>query len=387
MTGFLSHTASRLQRLVPQVLSRWEVRVLAEVPAASTVSHDELRDHLHILLGHVVIALSPDVADAELHRLTTSERHGGERALLESYSLGEVLQEYSILRRTVLEALEEGKPMSVEERTIINDALEQALIGASTQYALVQRQADHEEVEEARAEAATLLEVDQHKTEFLAWLGHEIRTPLAAIRNSLYILDTLDLSDERAKRPLAAASRQARHLSRLAEDLLDLSRISQGTLEMRAERVDLRLPLTDAAESSRQLLNDSEHRLIVDLPEEPLWVHGDSVRLVQAFTNLLNNGARYSPKGGEVCLTLSQEGAQAVARVKDTGIGIDPSMLPRIFDAFVQVDSASPEGRKGLGIGLALLRRLVEMHGGKATAHSSGLGQGSEFVIRLPLID
>jgi signal transduction histidine kinase len=387
MADFLSETARRLQGCVPEVLERWEARVVAEVPAASTVDQEELRDHLHILLEQVVVALSPDAPAATLHRLTTSERHGGERALLESYSLGEVLQEYSILRRTVLDVLGETHPMSLAERTIINDALEQALIGASTQYALIQRQADHERVQEARAETATLVEVDQHKTEFLAWLGHELRTPLSAIRNALYLLENLELNNERAERQIATASRQARHLARLAEDLVDMARVSQGTLELRAERIDLRQPVLDAAEASKPLLDELQHRFHCEVPEEPLWVDGDSVRLVQAFTNLLNNAARYSPKGGDVRLSLARDGDEAVVRVQDTGIGISPSMLPHIFDAFVQVDSASPQGRKGLGIGLALLRRLVEMHGGSVSAHSPGLGLGAEFVVRLPLLE
>jgi signal transduction histidine kinase len=386
MVDLLSKTAQRLQARVPDVLQRWEAQVLAEVPAASTVDQKELRDHLHVLLEQVVVALSPDAPEARLHRLTTSQRHGGERALLESYSLGEVLQEYSILRRTVLEVLGEGQPMSLEERAIINDALEQALIGASTQYALVQREADQEEVEQAHAQTATLLEVDEHRTQFLAWLGHELRTPLSAITHAHYILRSLNLQDERAVRQIAAASRQTSHLARLAEDLLDLSRVNQGTLEMRAERIDLCQVVRDAAEASTPLLDESEQRLLCTVPESAVWVDGDPVRLVQAFTNLLNNAARYSAKGGEVRLSLEQEGAQAVVRVKDTGIGIDPLMLPLIFQPFVQVDSASPQGRKGLGIGLALLRRLVEMHGGTATADSPGLGHGSEFVVRLPLI-
>lgn len=386
MTDYLSETAKRLKTRVPEVLERWEAQVRAEVPAASTVDHEELRDHLHVLLAHVVLALSPDAPDATIPPLTTSQRHGGERALLESYSLGEVLQEYSILRRTVLEVLGEAHPMSPLERTIINDALEQALIGASTQYALVQHQADQKQIQQARAETAKLLEVDEHRSQFLAWLGHEMRTPLSAITHAHYILNSLDLQDERARRQIAVASRQARHLSRLAEDLLDLSRISQGTMDVRVERLDLRQPLLDAAEASKPLLDESGHDFHCDLPDEPLWLDGDPVRLVQAFTNLFNNAARYTPNGGEVRLSLEREGAEAVVRVRDTGIGIDPAVLPHIFEPFVQADTASPQARQGLGIGLALLRRLIEMHGGTATADSAGLGHGSEFVIRLPLL-
>jgi signal transduction histidine kinase len=385
MADLLSDTATRLRAQAPEILGRWEARVLTEVPAASTVDTGVLYDHLHILLEQVVTALSPNASEQTPVGLTPSERHGAERALLESYSLSEVLQEYSVLRRTVLEVLDEGRPMALPERHIINDALEQALIGASTQYALVQYRAEHARAEEARAETATLLQSDQHKNEFLAWLAHELRTPLAAISNALYILDRLELRDDRAARQIATATRQTRHLSRLVEDLLDLSRISRGTLELRSERLDLRRPVLDAAEASKPLMDEHGQELVCSLGEEPLWVNGDPVRLVQAIANLLNNAARYSKKGGRVRLSVERDGDHAVVRVQDSGIGIDPAVLPRIFEPFVQVDSSSLQARKGLGIGLAVVRRLVEMHGGQVTAHSKGLGHGAEFAIRIPL--
>lgn len=378
MTDFLSATAKRVESRVSEVLERGETRVLAEVPAASTGEREELRDHLHILLARVVVTLSPDAPGAPVYQLTTSERHGGERALLESYSLGEVLQEYSILRRTLLEVLEEDRPISLAERTIINDALEQALIGASIQYALIQRRADQKQVQQARAE---LVEIDEHRTRFLAWL-----TPLSTISHAHYILDRLQLEDELARRQIAVVGWQARHLSRLAEDLLAVSRISQGTLEVRAERLDLRQPLLDAGEACKPAPDESEHRLFCELPNDPVWVNGDPVRLVQVFTNLLNNAARYTPSGGEVRLSLEQAEAQAIVRVQDRGIGIDPSMLSHIFAPFVQVALASPKTRKGLSLELALVRQLVKLHGGTATAFSSGLGHGSEFVLCLPVL-
>lgn len=387
MDAILSETATRLRAEVAEILQRWESRVLAEVPAASTVDREVLRDHLHILLEQVVTALGSGAPKETSGKLTTSEGHGGERALLESYSLGEVLQEYSILRQTVLEVLDEGRPMSLEERQIINDALEQALIGASTQYALVQRRAEQDRAEEARAETATLLQADQHKNEFLAWLAHELRTPLSTISNALYILDSLELADDRATRQIATATRQTRLLSRLVEDLLDLSRVSRGTLELRRERLDLRRPVQDAAETSKPLLDEREHEFHCALPQEPLWMDGDATRLIQAVTNLLNNAARYTPKGGQVWLAVERDGGEAVVRVKDTGIGIEPSVLPRVFDPFVQVDSARLQSQKGLGVGLALVRRLVELHGGTVTARSAGLGHGAELVVRLPLLD
>jgi signal transduction histidine kinase len=386
MDKLLSKAARRLRAQSPQILQRWEAFVLEEVPAASTVDREVLRDHLHLLLEQVVTALSEGAPRKPSRKHTTSEQHGGERALLEGYSLAEVLQEYSILRRMVLAVLDEGSPMSYEDRQIINDVLEQALIGASTQFALVQLQEEQALTEEAQADAAALLRADQHKNDFLAWLAHELRTPLGAITHALYHLNSLELVDDRATRQIAVATRQTRHLSRLVEDLLDFSRISRGALELRQERVDLRQPLMDAVEASKPLLDERSHQFGCALPQEPLWVEGDAVRLVQVFTNLLANAARYTPEGGDVGLFLTREGEHAVVRVTDTGSGIEPSMLARIFEPFVQLDSGRPEARQGLGIGLALLRRLVEMHGGTATAHSAGMQQGAEFVVRLPLL-
>jgi PAS domain S-box-containing protein len=238
--------------------------------------------------------------------------------------------------------------------------------------------------ERIRAEEA-LQEADRRKDQFLATLGHELRTPLAPIRNGLQILRLSGKLPEDAADVIGMMERQLGQMVRLIEDLLDLSRISQGRVKLRLTNVDVARVLLQAVDNSRPLIEEQRHRLSVDLPPEPLIVLGDPDRLVQVFANLLTNAAKYTPAGGEIFLALSREGQEAVVRVRDTGVGIPPAMLERIFDLFEQVDTTTDRSRGGLGIGLNLARSLVRMHQGRIVAQSEGPGAGSEFAVRLPL--
>jgi PAS domain S-box-containing protein len=238
--------------------------------------------------------------------------------------------------------------------------------------------------ERKRAEEA-LLEANRRKDEFLATLGHELRNPLAPIRNGLHILRLAGELPGRTGDVVAMMERQVGQMVRLIEDLLDVSRISQGRVELRLAPLDVARTLLQAVENSRPLIEELRHRLSIDLPREPLGIQGDADRLAQVFSNLLNNAAKYTPPGGDILLTLSREGHDAVVRVRDTGVGIPPAMLERVFDLFEQVDSSFDHSRGGLGIGLNLARSLVRMHQGRIEARSDGLGAGSEFVVRLPL--
>jgi signal transduction histidine kinase len=178
--------------------------------------------------------------------------------------------------------------------------------------------------------------------------------------------------------------RQVQHLSRLVDDLLDVSRITQAKVRLRGETIDLATVVGRAVETSRPLIEERRHTLTVSLSPTPLLLRGDATRLTQVVANLLNNAAKYTPDGGQVWLTLEGDGDEAVVRVEDTGMGIPAEMLPRIFDLFTQVDRSLHRAQGGLGIGLTLVRSLVEMHGGVVEAYSDGPGQGSEFVVRLP---
>jgi PAS domain S-box-containing protein len=235
--------------------------------------------------------------------------------------------------------------------------------------------------ERKRAEEA-LKDADRRKDEFLAMLAHELRNPLAPISNALHLVRLHGADPQQA---LEMIERQVEHMVRLVDDLLDVSRITRGKIELRRERVDLAAVAVRAVEGSRPLIDARRHRLEMRLPDGPLPVDGDPMRLAQVVWNLLNNAAKYTPEGGRIALTVEAAGGEAVVRVRDTGMGIPADMLARVFDLFTQVDRTLDRAEGGLGIGLTLVRRLTEMHGGTVAAHSAGPGQGSEFVVRLPL--
>jgi PAS domain S-box-containing protein len=226
-----------------------------------------------------------------------------------------------------------------------------------------------------------LRQADRNKDEFLAVLAHELRNPLAPLRNALEIMRISGQDGEIQE----MMERQVNALVRLVDDLLEVSRFTRGKIELRRARIALTPIVQSAIETSRPLIEAGGHRLKVNLPSEPLIVDGDSVRLSQVVANLLNNAAKYTEAGGEISLGVERVGDQAVLRVRDTGVGIPAEMLPRVFDMFTQLDRSENRAQGGLGIGLSLVRSLVTMHGGTVQASSDGPGKGSEFLVRLPL--
>jgi PAS domain S-box-containing protein len=230
-----------------------------------------------------------------------------------------------------------------------------------------------------------LRESDRRKDEFLAILSHELRNPLAPIRNAVSLLNEAD--DEPSVRAQARAilDRQVGQLTRLVDDLLDIARISRGSISLRREIVRLDEVVAGAIETSRPLIQDGSHELYVDLPQGPIWLSADRVRLTQVIANLLNNAARYTPRGGRIEVTARAVGGELSIAVRDDGIGIEPGMLTGVFDMFVQAGDGARLASGGLGIGLALARQLVELHDGSIEARSEGAGKGSEFVVRVPL--
>jgi signal transduction histidine kinase/CheY-like chemotaxis protein len=228
-----------------------------------------------------------------------------------------------------------------------------------------------------------LIERDQEsrrKDEFIATLAHELRNPLAPIRNAVYLLRHSKV-DPQIRDML---ERQVGHIVRLVDDLLEVSRITHGKIELRKERADVGRIVDAAIETTRPLIESAELHLEVVTADTPAVVHADITRLSQVFSNLLNNASKYTDPGGHVTVTIDREGGCAVVTVADTGVGIAADTLPHVFDMFMQVD-AGGRSRSGLGIGLTLARKLVEMHGGRLTAHSGGVGRGSTFIVRLPL--
>ena len=241
-------------------------------------------------------------------------------------------------------------------------------------------------MEALRRLTAELSEGDRRKDEFLATLAHELRNPLAPIRNGLQILRLAGDSKAAIEPVRVMMERQVGQMVHLVDDLLDVSRVSRGKIDLRKEPIELASVLNNAVETSRPLIEASGHKLTVSLPPMPVIVDGDQTRLVQVFANLLNNAAKYSERGGQIELTAERQGSDAVVSVKDTGVGIPPDMLPKVFDLFTQVDRSLEKSQGGLGIGLTLVKRLVEMHDGSVEARSEGHGQGSEFVVRLPVV-
>jgi PAS domain S-box-containing protein len=230
-----------------------------------------------------------------------------------------------------------------------------------------------------------LRNADRRKDEFLATLAHELRNPLAPIRNSLEILKMPRLDSETLARSRDMMDRQVQQLIRLVDDLLDVSRVMRGKIELRKERVELASIVARAVETAQPLIDAHMHTLSVSLPDESLPLDADPVRLSQVVSNLLTNAAKYTDLNGRIGIMAAREGDEAVVRVRDTGIGLAPDLLPHVFDLFVQADHTTTKAQGGLGIGLTLVKNLVEMHEGSVSAHSAGLGQGCEFVVRLPL--
>ncbi|MED5618315.1 PAS domain-containing protein [Ideonella sp. BN130291] len=239
--------------------------------------------------------------------------------------------------------------------------------------------------EELRRLNAELAEADRRKDEFLATLAHELRNPLAPITNALEVLRLKNPVDPAVRWTRDVIDRQVRQMTRLVDDLLDVARITRGRIELRIERVDAAAIVQGAVEAARPFIDASGHTLEVQLPHDTLWLDADPTRLTQVLLNLLNNAAKYTPRGGHIRVSAGCEDAQAVLRVRDTGIGLAPEHLPTVFEMFSQVAPALERSQGGLGIGLALARGLVELHRGSIEAHSAGAGQGSEFVVRLPL--
>jgi PAS domain S-box-containing protein len=235
-------------------------------------------------------------------------------------------------------------------------------------------------------QAEALAELHHRKDEFLAMLSHELRNPLSAIFNALHILRLEETENPIQRKAKIVLERQVGQLAHLIDDLLDVSRVITGRIQLHRERLEMRGIVERALESVRSLIEQRKHELSVSLPAEPVWLQGDSTRMEQVVVNLLNNAAKYTDEGGHIWITVEEERGEVVLRVRDTGVGIAPELLPRIFDLFTQAVRTLDRSQGGLGIGLSLVQKLVELHGGSVEARSTGLGQGSEFIVRLPAL-
>jgi CheY-like chemotaxis protein/two-component sensor histidine kinase len=240
--------------------------------------------------------------------------------------------------------------------------------------------------ERLRESEDALRETDRRKDEFLAMLAHELRNPLAPIRNAVEFLRMRAESDPSVRWSHDVIDRQVDHLTRLVDDLLDVNRITRGRLEIRRERTDLGEILRCAVDTIQAAIQERGQGLHVSLPSEPVWMNADVVRMTQVFLNLLDNASKFTPEGGSIWITAERAEDHAIVRLKDTGAGITPEELPQLFQMFYQIRRSTTGTQGGLGIGLALVRLLVELHGGTVEAMSEGHDRGSEFVVRLPAL-
>ena len=304
--------------------------------------------------------------------------------LIELFTKRRELQELNRNLAQANQRLAEANTTLQAEKTRELEMLNRVLQRANQELEAANRSLQTEIAERARVELA-LKEADRHKDEFLAMLAHELRNPLAPIHNAVQLMHRRSFTDPQLAWSRDVIGRQLAHLTRLVDDLLDVSRITRGKINLNKEVIELETLMTRTVETVQPLIDERGHTLTVDVPKGMLAVLGDPTRLVQAIGNVLSNAAKYTERGGRITLAAAESDTELVIRVRDNGIGIPADLMPMIFKLFTQLDHTSGAAQSGLGIGLALVQRLVEMHGGSVTARSDGLGHGSEFVIRLPL--
>jgi signal transduction histidine kinase/DNA-binding response OmpR family regulator len=238
-----------------------------------------------------------------------------------------------------------------------------------------------------RQQAETMLQdINQRKDEFLAMLSHELRNPLAPIRNAVEVIRMMALPEPKLAWANDVTERQVNHMTRLIEELLDVARINQGKIVLKTEAIDLREVAAHSVETVRPFIDSRQHKLTQEIPDSPIWLRGDFARLSQVISNLMNNAAKYTDNGGAIHLALTAEGGQAVIAVRDNGVGIAPDLLPKVFELFKQGEQSLDRGQGGLGIGLTLAQRLAQLHNGRIDASSDGIGKGSEFRLTLPCL-
>jgi signal transduction histidine kinase/ActR/RegA family two-component response regulator len=370
-----------IQRSVAELIARWAERAKAEQPTAARVHLDVLMDHLPAFLAELGRSLATAGDDSDRPRRQAGE-HGDQRWDV-GWSITELVRDYQILRVVLAEFLEEslGRRLAARESLVLNVAIDDAIESAVAAFAASQS-TPGTATTTTRNEALELL------LNVLGVVGHELRNPLAPLRNSLEILRIAGSDTVRVEKTRQIMERQLQVLGRLVEDLMDLPRLARGKMSIVRERVDLTRLVRASTEDRRRGLEAAGLALKADIPSGPLWMIGDETRLTQAFGNLISNAQKFTDRGGSVTVRLVVPATRrAIVSVSDTGVGIDVAVLPRVFEAYTQAAKIPDPNRGGLGLGLALVKGVVELHGGLVTAASDGIGTGATFTVELPLCE
>jgi signal transduction histidine kinase/ActR/RegA family two-component response regulator len=374
-----------LEDQADEIIDLWARRAAEEQPDAKRVHEKVLRDHLPKFLQSMGQALADSTNPIAAPLCACAAEHGEQR-WENGWSLTEVVRDYQILRLVLFEHLEDELQRSLirHEVQAIGLALDEAIAASIAAYVRNRDAAQAQMEQTLRDQADELREADRRKNEFMAVLAHELRNPLAPILTAVEVLKLLGAADANIQKAHVIVERQVKQMVHLVDDLLDLTRIAQGKIELRRTMFDVATAVAEAITTTAPLFEAQQHHLSVSLPTEPLPIEGDQARIVQVLVNLLTNAAKFTDKSGRVLLTAAREGGEVVLTVADNGVGIEQEMLGRIFNLFTQVDRSRERSRGGLGIGLTLVRQLVELHGGRVAVHSEGLGRGCEFTLRLP---
>ena len=367
----------------PALVEQWCSRARAEQPNAARLHHDALRNALRGFLEAMGRGLLQS-GERDPHEHRDEAIAHGEQRWDSGWSIAELVRDYQILQTVVLEHLSTSlnRPLGHREAMAVAVFISDAIAASISAYVANR---DHEIRDVERAGIEALREIQRRKDDFLAVVVHELRNPISPIVTAAHGLSlALPDAETHVRDAIRLITRQSRHLVRILDDLTDLTRIAQGRLTLTRQVLDVAEIVEQAAQSCGALIESRGHRLTVSIPHRPLPVVGDATRLLQVVVNLLNNAAKYTPPGGDIFVTATRGGEHVEVRVRDTGIGIAPDKVTQVFDLYTRVNEADDKSADGLGIGLALVRDLVTLHGGTVECTSDGAGTGAEFAARLP---
>ena len=379
------------------IAQNWENFARTISPPAMTMDSKGLRDHIGLILDTIIVDLETSQTPQEqsekswggapeANAPSHAQAHAADR-LASGYTVLQLISEFRAMRASVLRLWAADSPevmwSDAGDVTRFNEAVDQALAESVMRYAsLVESTIQVQKIAESE-----LRQSNRHKDDFLAMLAHELRNPLAPISTAAQLLGMSPGNEVMVRKVSAIIKRQMAHLTHIVDDLLDVSRITRGLVELHTEPLDVKLVISSAVEQAQALIEARHHQLVLKLGATPAFVEGDKTRLVQVLSNLLNNAAKYTPDNGEIVLSLDVREDRVHLCVSDNGSGIAPDLMSHIFELFTQADRTLDRAQGGLGLGLSLVKNIIALHGGEVEAKSEGLGKGSVFTITLPLLN